>query len=88
MFVHPTGLRVSQDRAPGLPSGLGPPRHEEVNWFERTGLARLTGRRAGELEQTNNDAAVDARYLDVVPLPDGRYRASTTKPAYRTRATS
>jgi hypothetical protein len=47
---------------------------KEENWFERTGLARLTGRRPGELEQTNEDSAFDARYLDVVPLPDGRYR--------------
>jgi hypothetical protein len=47
---------------------------KEENWFERTGLARLTGSRAGELEQTNDDAAVDARYLDVLPLPGGGYR--------------
>jgi hypothetical protein len=47
---------------------------KEENWFERIGLARLTGNRAGELEQTNDDAAVDARYLDVIPLPDGGYR--------------
>ena len=44
---------------------------KEENWFERIGLARLTGRRPGELEQTNDSAAVDARYLDVLPLPDG-----------------
>lgn len=47
---------------------------KEENWFERIGLARLTGRRPGELEPTNDDAAVDARYLDVLPLPDGTYR--------------
>jgi hypothetical protein len=47
---------------------------KEENWFERIGLAGLTGNRPGELEQTNDDAAVDARYLDVLPLPDGRYR--------------
>jgi hypothetical protein len=47
---------------------------KEENWFERIGLAQLTGRRPGELEQTNDDAAVDARYLDVVPLPSGEYR--------------
>ena len=47
---------------------------KEENWFERIGLARLTGKRPGELEQTSDDAAVDARYLDVVPLPDGGYR--------------
>ncbi len=47
---------------------------KEENWFERIGLARLTGSRPGELEQTNDDAAFDARYLDVVPLPGGGYR--------------
>jgi hypothetical protein len=47
---------------------------KEENWFERTGLARLTGRRAGELEQTSDDAVADVRYLDVMPLPDGGYR--------------
>jgi hypothetical protein len=47
---------------------------KEENWFERIGLAQLTGRRPGELVQTNDDAAVDARYLDVLPLPDGGYR--------------
>ncbi|MDX6407859.1 MAG: hypothetical protein QOE13_930 [Gaiellaceae bacterium] len=47
---------------------------KEENWFERIGLARLTGKHPGELEQTNDDAAVDARYLDIVPLPDGGYR--------------
>jgi hypothetical protein len=47
---------------------------KEENWFERIGLARLTGARPGELKQTNEDAAVDARYLDVLPLPEGGYR--------------
>jgi hypothetical protein len=47
---------------------------KEENWFERIGLARLTGNRPGELTQTNDDAAVDARYLDIVPLSDGGYR--------------
>ena len=47
---------------------------KEENWFERIGLAQLTGRRPGELEQRNDDAAADARYLDVLPLPDGGYR--------------
>jgi hypothetical protein len=47
---------------------------KEENWFERIGLARLTGDRPGELEQTNDGAAFDGRYLDVVPLPDGGYR--------------
>jgi hypothetical protein len=47
---------------------------KEENWFERIGLARLTGNRAGELEQVNDSAAVDARYLDVLSLPGGGYR--------------
>ena len=47
---------------------------KEENWFERTGLARLTGRRPGELEQVSNDAVADVRYLDVLPLPSGGYR--------------
>ena len=47
---------------------------KEENWFERTGLARLTGQRAGELEQTNGAPAADVRYLDVLPLPGGGYR--------------
>ena len=47
---------------------------KEENWFERTGLAQLTGRRAGELEQVSVDAVRDVRYLDVMPLPAGGYR--------------
>ena len=47
---------------------------KEENWFERTGLARLTGRRPGELEQVSDDAVRDVRYLDVLPLPGGGYR--------------
>jgi hypothetical protein len=47
---------------------------KEENWFERTGLARLTGRRPGELEQIGDDAVRDVRYLDVLPLPGGGYR--------------
>jgi len=47
---------------------------KEENWFERIGLARLTGGKPGELEQVNDAAAFDARYLDVLPLPDGGYR--------------
>ena len=47
---------------------------KEENWFERTGLARLTGERAGALEQVGDDAVRDVRYLDVLPLPTGGYR--------------
>jgi hypothetical protein len=46
---------------------------QEENWFERTGLARLTGD-GGELEHAKEDAAADVRYLDVLPLPGGGYR--------------
>jgi hypothetical protein len=45
---------------------------KEENWFERTGLARHIGR--GRIAQTNDDAAHDSRYLDVLPLPGGGYR--------------
>ena len=45
---------------------------KEENWFERTGLARHAGN--GRIEQTNDDAASDARYLDVLPLPGGGHR--------------
>ena len=44
------------------------------NWFERIGLARLTGDGPGKLEQVNDAPSVDARYLDVLALPDGGYR--------------
>ena len=45
----------------------------EENWFERTGLARLTDG-TGTLEQADGDAVADVRYLDVLPLPGGGYR--------------
>jgi hypothetical protein len=45
---------------------------KEENWFERIGVARIIDSDTGLLP-TNEDAAVDARYLDVVPLPGGRY---------------
>ena len=47
---------------------------KEENWFERTGLARLTGSRPGALEQVGDDAVRDVRYLDVLPLSEGGYR--------------
>lgn len=47
---------------------------KEENWFERTGLARLTGERPGALAQVGDNAVSDARYLDVLPLPGGGYR--------------
>jgi len=44
---------------------------KEENWFERTGLAR---RANGVFEQVGDEPVSDARYLEVLPLPDGRYR--------------
>ena len=46
---------------------------KEENWFERTGLARLTGER-GRLEQVGVAPVANVRYLDVLPLPGGGYR--------------
>jgi hypothetical protein len=44
----------------------------EENWFERTGLARLTP--SGGYEQIEDSPIIDVRYLDVLPLPTGGYR--------------
>jgi hypothetical protein len=44
----------------------------EENWFERTGLARLTDR--GRLEHAGNEPAADVRYLDVLSHPGGGHR--------------
>jgi hypothetical protein len=46
---------------------------KEENWFERTGLARLTGE-SGQLVQMGEEPVADVRYLDVLPLPNGGYR--------------
>ena len=43
---------------------------KQENWFERTGLARLTGP-GGQVEQTGERPVADVRYLDVIPLPGG-----------------
>jgi hypothetical protein len=45
---------------------------KEENWFERTGLARRAADDA--FEQVGDEPVADARYLDVLALPDGRYR--------------
>jgi hypothetical protein len=45
----------------------------EENWFERTGLARLSGH-DGRLVRIGDDAVADVRYLDVLPLPGGGFR--------------
>ena len=44
----------------------------EENWFERTGLAYQSGE-PGRLQHAESEP-VDARYLDVLPLPDGGSR--------------
>jgi hypothetical protein len=44
---------------------------KEENWFERTGLARLVD---GRFEQVGEEPVSDARYLEVLALPDGGYR--------------
>lgn len=46
---------------------------KEENWSERTGLARSTGE-AGRLAAEGDGPVSSARYLDVLPLPDGGYR--------------
>ena len=45
---------------------------KEENWFERTGLARRAEH--GAFEQVRDEPLADARYLDVLALPDGGYR--------------
>jgi hypothetical protein len=45
----------------------------EENWFERTGLARLSGE-PGRLVPVGDAPVADVRYLDVLPLPGGGYR--------------
>lgn len=44
---------------------------KDENWFERTGLAESAG---AKLVQTGDAPVSVARYLDVLPLPDGGYR--------------
>jgi hypothetical protein len=46
---------------------------KEENWLERTGLARRVGT-GGRLEPEGKAPVSDARYLDVVALPDVGYR--------------
>jgi hypothetical protein len=65
------GGRVTSVLADGRAAYDGRASAEE-NWFERTGLARVSG--DGTLENDNEDAAADVRYLDVVPLDDGGYQ--------------
>lgn len=51
---------------------------KDENWFERTGLAAPAGER---LEQKNEAPVSVARYLDVLPLPDGGHRIYYEWPA-------
>jgi hypothetical protein len=44
---------------------------KEENWFERTGLAQLVD---GRFEQAGDGPVSDARYLEVLALPEGGYR--------------
>ena len=44
---------------------------KEENWFERTGLAQRVD---GGFDQTSDGPVSDARYLEVLPLPEGGYR--------------
>jgi len=67
------GMRVTTVLPDGRAAYDGRATKEE-NWFERIGVARVVDSDTGLLEPTNADAAVDARYLDVVPLPADRYR--------------
>jgi hypothetical protein len=46
---------------------------KEENFSERTGIAKSTGE-PGHLKAFGEAPASDARYLDVLPLPDGGYR--------------
>jgi hypothetical protein len=48
-------------------------RNAAENWFEKTGIAAPTGN-DGQLSAISDEPVSTARYLDVVPLPDGGYR--------------
>jgi hypothetical protein len=66
------GARVTSVLPDGRASYDGRATAEE-NWFERTGLARATGK-PGQLVQTGTESVADVRYLDVLPLPGGSFR--------------
>jgi hypothetical protein len=48
-------------------------RNAAENWFERTGIAIPAGEH-GMLESMSDEPVSTARYLEVVPLPNGGYR--------------
>jgi hypothetical protein len=66
------GARVTAVLPDGRASYDGRATKEE-NFSERTGLARLAGP-GGRLVPGGDGPVADVRYLDVVPLPDGRHR--------------
>jgi hypothetical protein len=66
------GARVTAVLASGHATYDGRATKEE-NFSERTGLAHSTGP-PGRLAATGDTPVSTARYLDIVPLPDGRYR--------------
>lgn len=66
------GARVTTVLADGRASYDGRATKEE-NWFERTGVAQVSGR-PGRLVQAGDAPVADVRYLDVLPLPDGSFR--------------
>jgi hypothetical protein len=66
------GARVTAVLADGWATYDGRATKEE-NFSERTGIARSTGKR-GHLRAVGDAPVSDARYLDILPLPDGGYR--------------
>ncbi len=46
---------------------------KEENFSERTGIARPTGH-TGQLVAEGDGPVAQARYLEILELPDGRYR--------------
>ncbi|WP_406301842.1 hypothetical protein OHA61_04750 [Streptomyces sp. NBC_00885] len=68
------GVRLTSVLADGRASYDGRASAQE-NWFERTGLAVVTGA-AGEprIMPLENSPVVDVRYLDVLALPGGGHR--------------
>jgi hypothetical protein len=66
------GARVTAVLADGRATYDGRATKEE-NFSERTGVAQPTGEH-GQLRAVSEAPVSDARYLDVLPLPDGGYR--------------
>jgi hypothetical protein len=68
----PRGARVTAVLPDGQATYDGRATKEE-NFSERTGLARLAGP-DGRLLPAGGGPVADVRYLDILPLPDGRHR--------------